>query len=205
MLIVLFLISISEVVLAIEEPSYTVESKTEVYEIRKYASILVAETKIDANFEDAGNKAFRILADFIFGNNRARTKIDMTAPVSQSGATSGDSASEKIAMTAPVSQVANDNGFWVQFTMPGQYSKDTLPLPNDPRIAIREIPERRMAVLTYSGSWSEENYKEKLNKLRDALTKASIKTVGEPVFARYNSPIQLWFLRRNEIWLQLAP
>jgi hypothetical protein len=29
-------------------------------------------------------------------------------------------------------------------------------------------------------------------------------TLGEPMFARFNSPLQLWFLRRNEIWMEVA-
>ena len=98
--------------MAIEEPEFTIESKFDHFEIRTYRPTLVAETSIDAEFDEAGNKAFRILADYIFGNNRAKTRIEMTAPVIQ------QPRSEKIAMTAPVNQMKTDGGFRVQFTMP---------------------------------------------------------------------------------------
>lgn len=188
--------------MATEEPIFVLESKAAHYEIRKYAATLVAETQIDAKFDEAGNKAFRILANYIFGDNKSKTKIAMTAPVTQQ---SEQTVSEKIAMTAPVNQIKNENGFLIQFTMPEKFTMATLPVPNDPRVKIREIPARRVAVYKYSGGWSESRYKTKLANLRAELQKDGLQTVGEPVFARYNPPFQLWFLRRNEIWLNLAP
>lgn len=184
-------------VMATEEPKYTVQSRNENYEIRQYPKVLVAQTLVETEFDDAGNRAFRILADFIFGNNRLNKKMEMTAPATQTA------TSEKIAMTAPVSQVKGPKGFVVQFTMPSGYTLNNLPEPNDPRVQIRELPARTVAVYRYSGSWSEARYNEKLGEFRKELEKAGIKTLGEPVFARFNSPLRLWFLRRNEIWLEL--
>ncbi len=185
--------------MAIEEPPYTVESKADAYEIRKYDKVLVAETTVQAGFEDAGNEAFRVLADFIFGNNRSRTKIAMTAPVTQ------QPESEKIAMTAPVTQAARaEGGFVVQFVMPNEYSIETLPVPNDQRVEIREIPGRRIAVYRYSGTWSKAKYLAELRNFREALSRDRITTVGEPILSRFNSPFSLWFLRRNEIWLEVS-
>ncbi len=182
--------------MAIEEPKYTVESKTDGYEIRLLSAVVVAETLVAASFGDSGNKAFRILADYIFGNNESRTKMEMTAPVSQV-------KSEKIAMTAPVTLSKAGSEYRVQFTLPEQYTVASAPKPKDSRVTIREIPARRIAVRTYSGSWSEEKFDRNLLELRGQLAKNGLETVGEPVFARYNSPLRLWFLRRNEIWLQL--
>ncbi len=183
---------------AIEEPKYTVQSRTDHYEIRRYPNILVAQTLVDANFDDAGNKAFRILADYIFGNNKPNKKIAMTAPVSQTA------ASEKIAMTAPVTQTKKKTGFLIQFTMPANYTIENLPQPNDPSVEIRELPAHTVAVYEYSGSWSESRYLEKLADFRRELEKAGVRTSGEPIFARFNSPFRLWFLRRNEIWLEVS-
>lgn len=185
--------------MSIEEPKYTIKSNHEDFEVRSYTPMLVAQTDVDEEFDDAGNVAFRILADFIFGNNRARTKIDMTAPVTQQ-----TSASSKIAMTAPVSLSKQGSGYAVQFTMPSEFTRDTLPQPNDSRIKIIEIPARTIAVYSYSGSWSEKRFNEKLSIFRAALARDNIVTIGEPSFARFNSPWQLWFLRRNEIWLEVA-
>lgn len=185
------------VVMAIEEPKYTVETQKDLYEIRNYTETLVAETVIDASFDKAGNQAFKILADYIFGNNTSQTKIEMTAPVSQV-------KSEKIEMTAPVNLSKAEKGFLVQFTMPAKFNMQTIPQPNDKRVQIRSIPKRKVAVFRYSGSWSEQRYKEKLAQFMSALQKDNIKTIGEPIFARFNSPFQLWFLRRNEIWLEVV-
>lgn len=196
-IIVFITIFYSGVTMAIEEPKYTVDSKNQNYEIRTYNSTLVAETTVDAKFDEAGNRAFRILADYIFGNNTTQTKIEMTAPVSQA-------KSEKIEMTAPVNLTEGDKGFLVQFTMPAKFDMQNIPKPNDDRVKIREVPGRKVAVFSYSGSWSEDRYKSKLSEFKSALEKDNIKTVGAPIFARYNSPFQLWFLRRNEIWLEVA-
>lgn len=186
--------------MAIEEPPFTVETKNKDYEIRLYEKIIVAETSIQTTFDDAGNQAFRVLADFIFGNNKSQTKIAMTAPVTQ------QPKSEKIAMTAPVTMAKDGEGSYVvQFVMPESYTLETLPVPNDPRVTIRELPRRRVAVHRYSGSWSETNYLEELKAFRSNLERDKIQTIGEPILSRFNSPFALWFLRRNEIWLELAP
>jgi hypothetical protein len=184
---------------AIEEPVVIEKTVYTDFEVRSYGPILVAQTEVKEEFADAGNKAFRVLADFIFGNNSAKSEISMTSPVIQQPA-----QSEKIAMTAPVIQSGGENGYTVQFTMPAKYNLQTLPVPNDPRVVIKEIPARRLAVYTYSGSWSEKRFNEKLAMFKAALARENLKEKGEPSFARFNSPWQLWFLRRNEIWLELA-
>ncbi|MBK9322890.1 MAG: heme-binding protein [Bdellovibrionaceae bacterium] len=184
--------------MAVSEPKFRIESKSENYEIRLYESTIVAETLVEADFDEAGNKAFRILADYIFGNNKSKVKIDMTAPVAQ------QSTSEKIAMTAPVSQMQDARGQLVQFTMPDSFTMETLPEPIDARVHLRKIDPRAVAVFSYSGSWSESRYKSKLAEFKSELLKNNVKTTGEPIFARFNSPFQIWFLRRNEIWLEVA-
>lgn len=195
----LSLILISGVAMAVNEPKYSIESQNEHFEIRSYGSMLVAETVVDANFDQAGNQAFRILADYIFGNNKNQKKIEMTAPVAQ------QAASVKIEMTAPVNQIKDQQGQRVQFVMPEEYKTlESLPQPNDPRVQLRQLSERKVAVYSYSGSWSESRYKEKLSDFKTALEKAHISTIGEPIFARFNSPLKFWFLRRNEIWFEVA-
>ena len=183
--------------MAIEEPKYTVSVKADGYEVRDYQPTLVAETLIDGSFDDAGNRAFKILAGYIFGGNTSQTEIEMTAPVVQG-------KSEKIAMTAPVNLSKGPSGYWVQFTMPAKFNLQNLPKPNDARVLIREIPKRRVAVFSYSGSWSQARYNKKLAEFVSLLERDKVKTVGEPVFARFNSPFRVWFLRRNEIWLEVA-
>jgi SOUL heme-binding protein len=182
--------------MAIEEPTFTIEKEYSDFAIRKYGPVLVAQTEVKEDFEGAGNKAFGILADYIFGKNISKTKMSMTAPVTQQ--------SEKLSMTAPVNLSKSEGGFVVQFIMPSKYTRETLPEPVDSRVAIVEMPPRSVAVYSYSGSWSEQRYKTKLAEFQELLKKENIKSKGEAVFARFNSPFQLWFLRRNEIWLEVA-
>jgi hypothetical protein len=183
---------------AIEEPKYSVVREYDGFEVRAYEPYLVAEVVVPGPAEAAGNQGFRILAGYIFGRNRGERKIAMTAPVAQSPARA------KIEMTAPVTQAAVDGGYVVQFTMPSEYTLASLPEPLDPEVKLREIPGGRFAVIRYSGSWSERNYAEHLEKLERGVEAAGLRTTGSPIYSRYNAPFVPWFVRRNEIWLKLA-
>jgi hypothetical protein len=66
------------------------------------------------------------------------------------------------------------------------------------------VPGERVAVIRYSGTWSQANYDTHLLRLRQAVDAAGLPTIGSPVYARYDAPWVPWFLRRNEIWLRLA-
>ena len=176
-----------------DEVKYNVVIKAKNFELRDYPAHVVAETVVDGTLEDAGNKAFGKLFDYISGKNRSQNKIAMTAPVSQ------ESASEKIAMTAPVGQQRAEAGWVVSFTMPISYTLKTLPAPENPEVKLRQVPARRMASVRYSGAWSESRYLRYRKELELWIEKNAFRIVGEPVWARYNSPFAVWFLRRNEI------
>jgi hypothetical protein len=183
---------------AIEEPKYTVLRQYEDFEVREYAPYLVAEVVVPGAAEEAGNQGFRILAGYIFGKNRGERKISMTAPVAQAPAPA------RMEMTAPVTQAAASDGYVVQFTMPSEYTLETLPEPLDPQVKLREVSGGRFAVIRYSGTWSERNYREHLQKLERGVEAAGMRTTGSPIYARYNAPFVPWFMRRNEIWLKLV-
>jgi hypothetical protein len=187
---------------AIDEPAYTVVQTTDVFEVRQYAPYLVAEVLVPGPVNEAGSQGFSLLGGYIFGKNKGERKLDMTAPVTQQAA-----PPVKLEMTAPVTQAAAPGGsgqFVVQFVMPKGYTLATLPEPLDARVKLREVPGGKVAVIRFSGSWSQSTYEEQLHKLRSALAAAGMATVGEPVSSRYNSPFSLPFLRRNEIWLNLV-
>ena len=189
--------------MAIEEPKYTLMEKYEAFEIRKYSPYLVAQTEVSGTFDERGGKAFRILIKYISGENQQQSNIKMTAPVIQE---SSDEEGQKISMTAPVIQEKgkeDSNSAIISFVMPESFTLDTLPSPSDNRITLREIPAKIVAVLQYSGGWTEKRYKEHEAILIKALQDANIKIIGEPSFARYNSPFALWFMRRNEIMIEV--
>ena len=187
---------------AIEEPTYSVVQKTDQFEVRQYAPYLVAEVVVPGPANEAGSQGFKLLGGYIFGKNKGERKLEMTAPVTQTPVE--PPAPVKLEMTAPVTQAAAPGGFLVQFVMPKGYTLATLPEPLDAKVKLREVPGNRVAVIRFSGSWSQSTYEEQLQKLRSALSAAGMATVGEPVSSRYNSPFSLPFLRRNEIWLNLV-
>jgi effector-binding domain-containing protein len=179
---------------AVEEPSYKVLKKDNNFEIRDYAPHILAETVVEGDLEQAGKKAFRALFRYISGENRTRTKVAMTAPVSQ------EPKGEKIKMTAPVGQQLVQERTWsVSFTMPSSYTLDTLPEPEDPKITLRQVPARRIAAVRYSGFWSEKLYLRYKSELESWIREKGLTIVGDPIWARYNPPWTPWFLRRNEI------
>lgn len=192
-------------VMATEQPSYEVLKESADFELRRYAPQLLAETQISGTFDKVGNRAFRILADYIFGNNHAAAKIAMTAPVSQAPVVP-EGKGARIPMTAPVTQQADDAAsatYRISFVMPSRFTLDTLPRPNDVRVQLREEPARVMAVVRYSGGWGESRYRQHQQRLLEAVRAAGLTPIGMPVYARYNSPFSLPFLRRNEVMVEI--
>jgi len=176
-----------------EETKYTVISQAKNFELRDYPPQIVAETEVKASIEDAGNKAFRRLFNYISGENKSQEKISMTSPVTQ------EASSEKIAMTSPVTQQSTTDGWMVSFMMPASYTMETIPVPNDPNVNVRRIPPRRMACVQYSGTWSKKRYLKNLQELEAWIADKGFQVLGKPIWARYNPPFTPWFLRRNEI------
>ena len=202
--------------MATEEPNYTVLSKTENFELRRYESQLVAQTWVSGDQDAASRAGFKILADYIFGNNTASSgessKISMTAPVAmqfeaKQSATkkNGSNESQKIAMTAPVSikqeQQQNDGKWRVQFTMPSKYTMQTLPKPNNPDITIIEVPPQTYGVIKFSGLAGSEKVAVKTVELQSWMQTQKLTLTGTPELARYNPPWTLPFMRRNEIMI----
>jgi hypothetical protein len=183
--------------MAIEEAKYEVVKKDNKFEIRDYAPHILAETVVQGDLKDAGNKAFKKLFRYISGDNRSLDKVAMTAPVSQ------QPMGEKIKMTAPVGQRRVQERWAVSFMMPASYTLKTLPEPVDSTVTLRQVPARRMAAVRYSGFWSEKRYHRYKLELESWLHERGLAIVGDPIWARYNPPFTPWFLRRNEILIPI--
>lgn len=182
---------------ATEEPDFKIVQKLKDAEVREYATYCVAEVVVPGPAAEAGSQAFPILAGYIFGKNKGERKFSMTAPVTQSP------EPVKLEMTAPVTQTAALGGFRVQFVLPKGVTATSAPEPLDARVMLRDIAPARVAVIRYSGFWSDAAYNQHLKKLQASLHAAGLAWEGEAVFSRYNAPFTPWFLRRNEIWLNL--
>ena len=184
---------------ALEEPKYSVLKEYENFEIRNYASYLVAEVDIEGSYNKSGNEAFRILAGYIFGDNQSSMKMNMTAPVESEAI----QPSERMNMTAPVFSNKNVNGYTYRFVMESKYTQETLPVPNNSKIRITEIKDRVMAVISFSGRWSQKNFEKHEQILVNDLKNEGIGVASEAIYARYNAPFTPWFLRRNEIMFEI--
>ena len=184
---------------ALEEPKYSVLKEYENFEIRNYASYLVAEVDIEGSYNKTGNEAFRILAGYIFGDNQSSMKMNMTAPVESEAI----QPSERMNMTAPVFSNKNVNGYTYRFVMESKYTQETLPVPNNSKIRITEIKDRVMAVISFSGRWSQKNFEKHEQILVNDLKNEGIGVASEAIYARYNAPFTPWFLRRNEIMFEI--
>ena len=196
--------------MATEGPNYTVLSQMDDFELRRYDKQLVAQTLVSGDQDSASREGFKVLADYIFGNNTAPTggssKISMTAPVTmQPNNKKSDSESQKIAMTAPVSMQQDDGKWRVQFTMPSQYTMQTLPKPNNPNITITEVPAQTYGVIKFSGLAGSKKVATKTEELQSWMQTQNLTITGEPELARYNPPWTLPFLRRNEVMIAYKP
>jgi hypothetical protein len=167
----------------VEQAKYEALREINNIEIRRYPSLVIARV------DGYGDGGFNILFSFITGNNQQKSKIVMTAPV----------VSEQIAMTAPVLSESDSIGF----VMPEGLTLETTPEPLDERVKIVEIPQRVVAALKFSGRWSNLIFKKKSKELLEELTKAGIKTVGQVFTMRYNGPFTPWFMRRNEVAIEV--
>lgn len=185
--------------MTVEELPYAILLKAGDFEIRQYAPHIVAETDVSGSFGRVGYVAFRRLAGYIFGKNRRRDTVAMTAPVLQ------EQASQQIAMTAPVIQEGAGKAWTVAFVMPADHSMATLPEPLDATVRLHQREGRLMAALQYSGTWSRRRFAQKRRTLERLIHDHGYVADGGAIFARYDPPMTLWFRRRNEVLLPVTP
>ena len=195
----LILLLISTKAFAIESPKYAVVYEDEIVEYRQYESYLIAETFVDnsSSYRSASNEGFMRLFRYITGNNSSQSDIEMTAPVQQTA------ASEDIAMTAPVQRVETPEGWNIAFMLPSKFTMATAPLPTDERIVLRPVPGQLMAVVRYSGRWTEGNYEKHKAQLLEGLESTDVESIGIVESAAYDAPYVLPFLRRNEVMIEV--
>ncbi len=187
------------VIRGIEEPIYTIVEKRDGYEIREYASYIVAEVEVEGDMRDALTAGFRQLAGYIFGGNTMKSSIAMTVPVMDT-----TKASENIAMTAPVMDTLSNSGkHIVAFTMPSIYTLENLPKPDNANIRFRVVENTRKAVLRYTGYATEARVDAKKKSLIEWLTQDGYTIKWDIISAQYNPPLSFPLLRRNEVMVDI--
>jgi len=182
--------------MSIESPKYTVVESDNTFEIRDYEQYIVAEVDVEASYKGALNTGFGILAGYIFGGNSARASIAMTAPVTEKYS----QKSEKIQMTRPVTaSLKQGQKYTISFSMPGKYTLDTLPRPNDANIRLREVPASRVVALRFSGSLNERLATKKIAELMEWLKQKNLNPKSTVASCQYNPPWIPGPFRTNEV------
>lgn len=185
----------------VEEAAYTVVIKDDNFELRDYEPMVVVETTIDDDFENAGNKAFRRLFAYITGNNVANREIAMTAPVIADPTEMSNGMD--IAMTAPVVQEYSKGGWRYAFVLPADFTLETAPKPLADNVKLAKVDGKKVAVIQYSGFWSEENMQDKTSELNEWISSNNLISLSEPRWAGYNPPWTIPFFRRNEVLIDV--
>jgi SOUL heme-binding protein len=184
-----------------EEPNYEVEDTLGPLEIRRYFPQITANTHVEATSLDAAlQQGFRRLANYIFGDNFNGEQIVMTAPTHPHAA-----GRERLEMTSPVITSQGPGGYQMSFVMPSGRALDSLPTPNDSAVELGEVPERRVAVLQFRGSYRGAEVEQRERALMDLVRAAGLVATSAPMFAGFDPPTTLPFLRRNEVWVEVAP
>lgn len=162
--------------MAIETPDYKAVEQDGKFEVRDYPQMTVARTEM-------GDGDFMRLFRYISGGNEAGQKIAMTAPVL-------------------VQHGGENQG--MSFVVPRDVAASKVPAPRATDVSLGQMAAARFAVFTYSGRRTDANEAEALSKLRAWMVKKNLRVEGEPVFAYYDPPWTLPFLRRNEVMLRVA-
>ncbi|MBI5679919.1 MAG: heme-binding protein [Methanobacterium sp.] len=200
----------------VETLEYSVLKKDDNIEIREYGHYILAQVDIDESFDDAINKGFSILANYIFGGNKKSLKLAMTAPVSEEQLNSEKiamttpvteeevTASEKIAMTTPVTEEKTGRNFHrISFSMPSKYKLETLPEPEDEKIHFKEFKDQKIVALRFKGRVKEKLAKRKIEELKEWLSNNNFEPKSHFIVAQYNNPLVPGLLRRNEILVEI--
>ncbi|MFQ3296694.1 MAG: hypothetical protein ACI9WV_001922, partial [Patiriisocius sp.] len=165
----------------IEGYKYAVINVYNGFEIRKYEARLFTAVKLDTDkYKQASSKGFSILGGYIFGKNEKKEQISMTSPVAMS-------LEEEMTML---------------FLVPKKFTKESLPKPKNSKIKFIEVPEKKMAAITFGG-WANDKKirKYKLALIRLLNTKG-IKHTNKFSVLGYNPPYEILF-RKNEIIVEL--
>ena len=198
-ILVVFVSSAQAAVGGQKEPAYTVIKKEGEFEVREYEPYIMASVEVSSDFNGAMYSGFMKLFNYISGKNTNRSKIKMTAPVTEEHV----SVSEKIPMTAPVTSEKAGGSYIVSFIMPKGYTIDTLPVPDDKSITFRQVPAHKAAVIRFSGRMNEGLADKKIAELKAWLAKNGMEPRSGFLMAQYDPPWIPGFMRRNEIIVEL--
>ena len=160
------------------EPSFVLLNKESGVEIRQYSSYVIAKTTIDLKQNQSDNNMFRTLAAYIFGKNKKK---------------------QTIPMTAPVTTFKDNDSYSMFFYMLDSDNIADLPDPIDQNIVFEKIDLGKCAVISFSWYINDRKIKKYKKQLENFLLDYGYTQVSPFMINQYNPPWTLPFLRRNEI------
>jgi hypothetical protein len=164
-----------------EQHQYEVIKTFDTFEIRKYEPAIFSSVKLNAkSYKETSYKGFRILANYIFGEN---------------------DRNEKIAMTSPVTMQIGDSSK-MMFMVPKGYEVEDLPDPKNKNIVFEKQEEKIMAAIQFGGWANDEKIEYYKNLLAKELDKQNIAYSNTFCFLGYNPPYDV-VDRLNEVVVEL--
>lgn len=180
-----------------DHPPYEVERRLGSIEVRRYPSQIEARTRIDTpDLKRALDRGFERLLAYIVGANQAGERFPMYTPVTTEG--------ERIATAQPVAGANRDPAFTMSFTLPPGRLLSELPRPKDQRVQLHEHGQRRVAALSFTGRFTRDQIAKAARELLARCDEAGLSAQGPVSFAAYDGPSTIPFLRRNEVWVEVA-
>lgn len=167
-----------------EELKYEILEKFPEFEVRRYPDHIQVQIDSRGEFNRASYSAFNPLVSYISGANKSQQKIAMTAPVIQ--------------------ESLEKNRHRVSFVLPSSISLENIPVPVNAELSTKVIKSHDVAVRKYRGSWGENLFQTNATELIKQVAANGLETTGNIYFARFDPPWTPWFLRRNEVLIDLA-
>lgn len=169
-------------------------------ELRRYEPIVVARTMVDGDLDGARSRLTRFLAG---GNHRNEGLASLGLVTAMHGA-----RSERMAAATPAIELSSrahpeaERSLCVP--LPEGRALASLPIPDDERVVLEELPARVVGVIRWHGASDDDTVRahadELLEKLEGALYEVR---EGAVMTACYDPPSTLPALRRNEVWLEV--
>lgn len=153
------------------------------FQIRNYPKSTHVSTLIDISNPNHREVAFKRLFDYISGNNKEESKIDMTIPVLQ---------------------IIKNNKLKMSFVVPKKYELSNMPTPNNPNIFFDYMTEGKYLVITFNGSPDQQNITNQIELLKKYALENNFTLNTQKILAVYDPPWTIPFLKRNEILSQIS-
>lgn len=169
----------------LEQPNYKViQQLPGGVEIRQYEARTYASSRVEGTGMESRRQGFRLLFNYITGENTGE---------------------EEISMTVPVATEIEEKEHVMQFFLPSEYNESNAPAPKNPNVSIGTIAPRIEAALEYTGSQSVQRAQQHAILMKQDLETSNWQMKGEIRSMFYNPPFSVPFLRRNEVIVEVAP